>query len=206
MTPVIVAVEGYDGSGKSTITAALVAGLQGHGRTVATVGRRGPDATPALESLTNLILRTDGHVEHLDPDAEAHIRLARACQRIAIARASTADVVILDRWLGSDLGQLGDATRAEYSDDYSSLASAVDISLYLEGPFDVLWSRVSSRPQEMSPKERLGEEVNRGLHDRFLSGMALYERLGGHVARIDCTLPVDAVGAQALELTVFELG
>ncbi len=88
-----IALEGVDGSGKSTISAALAERLEGLGHRVLTV--REPGGTPVGEVVRSLLLDSDS----LDVRAEA---LLFAAQRAELAAVVIAPALAEDVWVISD--------------------------------------------------------------------------------------------------------
>lgn len=168
--PIIIAIDGFDGSGKTTLARGLVAELNGRRQTCQILGRREADSNATIAALTSLVLASDGDSSPLSPDGSAHVRLARLYERAAMARKSSADVVLLDRWIPSDLSRLPHGVVAQYLDMFrvAHRAAGVHLTLRLCLDFDTAWSRIASRPQvDLSPAERRGRAHNRVLFDRL---------------------------------------
>jgi dTMP kinase len=88
-----IALEGGDGSGKTTLSTALAARLQANGDEVVEV--REPGGTPLGEQIRKLLLDSD----HMDPWAEA---LLFAAQRAQLARDVVAPALERGAWVISD--------------------------------------------------------------------------------------------------------
>ncbi len=88
-----IALEGGDGSGKTTLSAALASRLRGRGDEVVEV--REPGGTPLGESLRALLLDSD----HVDPWAEV---LMFAAQRAQLARDVVGPALERGAWVISD--------------------------------------------------------------------------------------------------------
>jgi dTMP kinase len=88
-----IALEGGDGSGKTTLSAALAARLQAKGDEVVEV--REPGGTPMGEQIRELLLDSD----HVDPWAEM---LLFAAQRAQLARDVVAPALERGAWVISD--------------------------------------------------------------------------------------------------------
>lgn len=88
-----IALEGGDGSGKSTVVAALAARLRARGVEVVTV--REPGGTPLGEAIRGLLLDS----ERLDPWAEVFLF---AAQRAELAREVVSPALAAGKWVISD--------------------------------------------------------------------------------------------------------
>lgn len=106
MTGAFIAVEGVDGSGKSGVVRALVAGLAAQGRDV--LGTREPGGTPQGEALRGLLLA--GSDDAWEPRAELLLMTAARVQHVArVIRPAVAAgrIVVSDRYAGSTLAYQG---------------------------------------------------------------------------------------------------
>lgn len=106
MTGAFIAVEGVDGSGKSGVVRALVAGLSAQGRDV--LGTREPGGTPQGEALRGLLLA--GSDDAWEPRAELLLMTAARVQHVArVIRPAVAAgrIVVSDRYAGSTLSYQG---------------------------------------------------------------------------------------------------
>lgn len=190
----ILAIDGIDGSGKSTVARAVIAALSSRGIRAATADRSGPAAQVAVDGLTTMIKRSDGRLEILDRRAEALVRGARAWQRLAARRQG--EILVLDRWLVSDLGSISEDAFEAHRAVFEGLIRTTSrgLTILLDAPFEVTWSRVSSRPwSDMSPKEQLGREANRRVHQEIETGAARFADCGGVLVRVDARQPADRV-------------
>lgn len=106
MAGAFIAVEGVDGSGKSGVVRALVAGLAAQGHDV--LGTREPGGTPQGEALRGLLLA--GTDEAWEPRAELLLMTAARVQHVArVIRPAVAAgrIVVTDRYAGSTLAYQG---------------------------------------------------------------------------------------------------
>lgn len=165
-----VAIEGFDGSGKTT----LVQGLIAHGREIGVacqaIGRKGISATPYIAEITENILRWDAGEVTVGTDENARARLRRASARIELADASRVKFLLFDRWLPSDLSRLSADAQKTYVEAFTTLhrEAAIDLTVYLAADFEVLWERIAARPEEeCSPSELLGFEHMQELYLRY---------------------------------------
>lgn len=167
---IVVAIEGYDGSGKTTLVRGLTDVLESRGHRCAQVGRGGEDASSYVSAMTSLIKNSDGGQNSLSPMADMFLRLARLHARIELVGALDCDVVLLDRFLLYDLSRIPAELRVSCEPLFYQVAAAlpIDLTVYLAASFELIWGRISSRsPEELSPKEDRGREYNRLSHMEF---------------------------------------
>jgi dTMP kinase len=124
-----IAVEGVDGSGKSGVVRALIAGLQARGADV--IGTREPGGTPQGEALRGLLLA--GEDAAWDPRAEVqHVA------RVVLPAVHAGRIVVSDRYAGSTLayqgagrgmadGLIRDLHRAVVDDVWPDLTLVLDL-------------------------------------------------------------------------------
>jgi thymidylate kinase len=143
---IVLAFEGTDGAGKSTLVATAKKLCEQHGRRFAAVGRREVSASPLVARLTRVLHEDPGP---LLPHADVFVRIAREYQRAALAAAVSSDVVVLDRFV---LGVL--ALARFYGHDVDPILHILkDIAarahLYatvlVQCPFELAASRVQER-------------------------------------------------------------
>jgi thymidylate kinase len=96
----VLAIEGMDGSGKSSLAGCVRRLCLESGQPCTTVGRRAVHATPAVGKLTRLIQEESGN---LTGPTAVLVRLAREYQRAHLAAEVPAGVVLLDRFVVSVL-------------------------------------------------------------------------------------------------------
>jgi thymidylate kinase len=165
-----VAIDGFDGSGKTTLTTGLRDYFTSQGSSCVLIGRRLADSDEVTDALTNLILSSDGAGDATDEDANAHIRLARLHQRIALARVADVDYVFFDRWIASDLSRLALATAERHASSFLHVHQAVpiDMTVRLVVDFATAWHRINARDSnELSPSEKRGEARNQMLFNQL---------------------------------------
>ncbi|MBF4633436.1 hypothetical protein ITJ38_03360 [Agreia pratensis] len=164
-----IAIDGFDGSGKTTLAHGIEQACASSKISCQVIGRKANNSSAPIGALTDLILQSDGRLRPLTPSADAHIRLARLHERIALADNSVAQVVIFDRWIPSDLSRISDATKTTHEADFelaSELAN-IDVLMMLRTSFDTAWNRIEARSNSMSPGERLGRTHNESLFERL---------------------------------------
>jgi thymidylate kinase len=98
---IVLAFEGADGAGKSTLVSATKNRCAEFGRQFTAVGRREVSASPVVARLSKVLHEEAGP---LLPQADVFVRIAREYQRGALAAAVPTGVVVLDRFVLSILG------------------------------------------------------------------------------------------------------
>jgi thymidylate kinase len=177
---IVVAFEGTDGAGKSTLVAATKSRCEQFGRRFAAVGRREATSSPLVARLSKA-LHADGGPQLL-PHADVFVRIAREYQRAALASLVPSGVVVLDRFVLSVL-----ALTRFYGHDVDPVLSILkDIAarahlcatVLVQCPFDLAASRVHERKQGSLLQElgderahrRLGELMQEDFHRGVLTG------------------------------------
>jgi thymidylate kinase len=192
---IVVAIEGYDGSGKTTLVRNLATRLTNDNLRCAEVGRTTKNSSEHVAKMTNVIKGSDGGQDALPSMADMHLRLARLHARIGLITALDADIVLLDRFMLYDLSRIPEDLRERHRALFEEVAETllVDLTLHLTADFDLLWNRVTNRHvDEISPKERLGYEHNRNAYMKFsevLTSQSFYR----NVHEIDCRQSIETV-------------
>ncbi len=170
VSPLFVAIDGFDGSGKTTLTSSLREYFSSRGSSCAVIGRRAKDSDVVTGALTELVLDSDGTTGLVDDDANAHIRLARLHQRAALGQKAGVDFVFFDRWIASDISRLSPASLHRYVPAFLTAHRSIPIGLTvrLVVDFPTAWRRINARSSsELSPSEKRGEARNRELYDQL---------------------------------------
>lgn len=192
---IVVVVEGYDGSGKTTVMRNLAGVLESRGFRCAQVGRGSEDANSHVAAMTAVIKQSDGGVDPLPPLADMFLRLARLHTRVDLVTALDCDVALLDRFLLYDLSRIPVDLRIPWQALFEQVAAALQVHLtvHLTASFELLWSRVSScPPEDLSPKEARGRDHNHQGYlelERVLTEQDHYQR----VEVVDCGQSIEAV-------------
>jgi thymidylate kinase len=160
----VLAVEGIDGSGKTTVVKELAALCAARGIPFSLIGRRPDSAPPGVAAFTDL-LRAHGSEFALETDLM--VRIAREYQRAAAAAVATSGLVVLDRFVLSVLAR----ARTEQLADIpvsQTLARAVhmarlDGTLFICCEFAHAWARITSGTSPLAFKETRGEAYNRAF-------------------------------------------
>lgn len=171
----VLALEGADGSGKSTIASMLRELCELRSIPVRLLGRSAADAPPSVAALTD-VLRAHGLAYSLE--ADLMIRVAREFQRARDASLVASGLVILDRFVLSVLARnRADAVLPSPVEPLllrAVEAASLDATLFVDCPFEVAWARVhasaASEGRARGAKELRGEGYNRAFleHQRSL--------------------------------------
>lgn len=168
MKKIIIGIDGYDGTGKSTLVDALLSYARLQQVSATCVGRDASSGDVAIRTMTDVIKVSDARTAYiLDDRASFHLRLARAAQRFKISKCRPESLVMFDRFIINDMAALPVELHSEYSRSFWEIIdpSREILLVEIKGEFDLLWSRIVSR-DILSPKERNGEDFNRALYLR----------------------------------------
>ena len=168
MSKVIIGIDGFDGSGKTTLCNSILKFAREKNVKTRLVGRDSNTGDYSIAQFTNIIKKSDSKDPAiLSKYANFYLRLARAAQRFDICSTSPHELLILDRFLINDLSMLNVEIRTEYCKSFSELCIPFEIlSVEIKGEFSLLWDRVQQR-SELSPKELVGESFNRTLYNGY---------------------------------------
>src|SRR5690606_26656131 len=162
----LIIVEGYDGSGKSSLVDGLRRSL-GPQTDVRSIGRKDE---PRLKPISELI--EDEHSQ-LERDTEMLLRIALETQRQHLVRRAlqVSGVVILDRGMLSLRAWLDyyDIPHGAFEELLNKLQNSVFDANYVfcQADFETCWSRVENAERRGSKKERLGKDRNRTFYDQY---------------------------------------
>lgn len=180
----VVAFEGSDGSGKTTLIELTARTLREQGLDVAVIGKSDSDETKPITGL----IQSPQLSYH--PAAEAMLKIAREWQRFSVAARSP--VTLLDRGLVSITSVL--SAQAFDLTPYAPMLAACQESVgtyatvLCDAPFDLAWQRMHDRAREtgaaLSKKELKGAEFNRRIHGAILDACE-HGRFTGEVCRVD---------------------
>jgi dTMP kinase len=176
----LITLDGFDGTGKSTLTRMLVAALRGQGRRTLRV--RTPTAAFRRTKMFTLLARK-GRVDLVDPLAlqVAHMSDRLQLMRRVVVPALAADAdVIVDRYLASAYGALFrlNLLPAPWFHELASRLPTPDAAVYLHACFEAWSARMCARP----PRER-----TMCTHEEFLRR----RELGLAIAAANDMLPLD---------------
>jgi thymidylate kinase len=159
---VVIAIEGMDGAGKSSLARFVQRLCAEHGLRCSRMGRRTGYVSPCIGKLTQLLGEETGN---LVPHAEVFARMARECQRAHLAASAPPGIILLDRFVltllalarvhGMDVDLLLPFLR--------DMAARADLhaTLFVTCPFDMGWHRVEQRNKGLSSVLRRGKEIFR---------------------------------------------
>lgn len=161
MNKYVLAVEGIDGSGKTTVVKELAALCASRSIPFSLIGRRPDSAPPAVAAFTDL-LRAHGSEFALETDLM--VRIAREYQRAVEAARAVSGLVVLDRFVLSVLAR-AQAERLSHIPVTQTLTRAahmarLDGTLFIRCEFAKAWARITSGTTPLAFKETRGEAYN----------------------------------------------
>jgi thymidylate kinase len=160
----VVAVEGPDGSGKSSLIRFIKEFAQQHGQAFTWIGRRGSYARPEVARLSTF-LKEEARV--LTPQADFLIRIARDFQRAQVAAQAATGLVVLDRFVLTVLSLIRGAGQDPeplmgFLKEVAHRAG-LQATLFVRCPFEVALSRVNLRNEGHGKREMRTESFLRKL-------------------------------------------
>lgn len=191
-----IALEGIDGSGKSTQAALLADALEARGRRV--VRTREPGGTPLGERVREILLA--GEPGSLGPVAEVHLFAAARAElaRLVIRPALDAgDWVVSDRFLDSSLAYQGAGRGIGIDAVLDANRDAVegclpDLAVVVDTPLAVTTARRCASPDRI-------EAEGEGFQERVAAGYReLADRFPGRVTLVDGTGDLGEVHARVM--------
>jgi thymidylate kinase len=172
---IVLAYEGMDGSGKSSLAVFTKRLCEQHGQRFTLIGRRESYSSPLVGRLSRLL-----HEEaaSLTPAAETLIRVAREQERACLAAAAPAGLVVLDRFVLSSLSLV----RFHGQDVEPVLRHLRDViaraqlhaTVFVKCPFEVARKRVKERqtaPPKRSRDDRFLRRLAETMEDDFQHGV-----------------------------------
>ncbi len=164
MNKYVLAVEGIDGSGKTTVVKELAALCASRSIAFSLIGRRPDSAPPAVAAFTDLL---QAHGSEFALETDLMVRIAREYQRAAAAAVATSGLVVLDRFVLSVLARAQTEQLADIPVS-QTLARAVrmarlDGTLFIRCAFSDAWARIASGTTTLAFKETRGEAYNRAF-------------------------------------------
>src|SRR5205807_8701574 len=143
---IVVAIEGMDGAGKSSLGRFVQRLCAEHGQPCSRIGRRTGYVSPSVAKLTRLLGEESGN---LTPQAEVFARLAREYQRAHMAASATPGIILLDRFVltilalarvhGLEVDLILPFLRE------MTVRADLHATIFVTCPFEVGWRRVEQR-------------------------------------------------------------
>lgn len=201
MKPIVITLEGGEGSGKSTILDLIREFLEGHD--IDFMVTREPGGVPIAEKIRNIIL----DVNHTEMDARTEALLYAAARRQHLVEKvmpaiEAGKVVIFDRFVDSSLVYQGFCRGIGVDEVYNLNLFATegftpDITLYLDVDPEIGLQRVNSGDREVN---RLDLE-NMAFHEKVREGyLMLAERNPNRYKMIDANKSLEEVYQQVLKV------
>jgi thymidylate kinase len=175
MKKIVVAIEGTDGAGKSSLARFLRDLCISHHQRCARIGRRSGFTSPTVARITNLLAHEG---MNLTPQASVFLRVAREYQRAHLAASAGARIVVLDRFVLSALAlaRLNGQEPEILTPILKEIVLRADLhaTIFVSCPFDVAWRRVQERtqgvPSSHTPSEALLRRMSGFLDEDFHRG------------------------------------
>jgi thymidylate kinase len=159
---IVVAIEGVDGSGKSSLAQFIQQLCQQHGRSCSLIGRRAGFISPAILKVSDLLRE---EVRNLTPHADVFLRIAREFQRAHMATLAPQGVVVLDRFVLTvlSLARIYGHDVELITQFLRDIAARADLraTIFVHCPFEVAWTRAGNRGDGLSSNKRRGEKLLR---------------------------------------------
>lgn len=191
------AIEGIDGSGKTTVALSLVKALTRLGYKA--VYTRELFSSPFTSSLIEYVEWHD-----VEPAIEVLAIASDRAHHIAkviVPLVERGFIVIMDRYIYSSIAYQG-ASGADLNwiETVNSFAPPPDIAIYLDVPLEVALSRI---PSNSSRRLRYFEYI-----DRLRKALEIYRMLvnRGVLVSVDATQGIDSVISQCLHIVLEVLG
>jgi thymidylate kinase len=161
---IVVAVEGIDGSGKSSVAQLVEELCASHKQPFTRIGRRTGLVNPAITKLTHVLGRESSH---LTAQAEMFVRLGREAQRAHLASTVSTGIVLLDRFVLSVLAVARfhnqDAEQIYKHLKQIMVRADLHATVLVECPLEVAWSRVLVRGGSRSGQSENSRRVMRRM-------------------------------------------
>lgn len=201
MKPIVITLEGGEGSGKSTILDLIKEFLQGHD--IDFMVTREPGGVPISEKIRKVIL----DVNHTEMDARTEALLYAAARRQHLVEKvmpaiEAGKVVIFDRFVDSSLVYQGFCRGIGVDEVYNLNLFATegftpDLTLYLDVDPKIGLKRVNSGDREVN---RLDLE-NMAFHEKVREGyLMLAKRNPNRYTMIDANKSLEEVYGQVLKV------
>jgi thymidylate kinase len=196
---IVIAIEGADGSGKSSMARLTEELCDRYGQEFTRIGRRTGYVNRAVTKLTHILGRESAN---LTPQADLFVRLAREYQRAHLASTVSSGIVLLDRFVLSVLavarinGQDVDLISSHLKE--IALRADLHATVFVQCPFEVAWSRVLDRSlglaTTMERGQRLMQRMAKYMEEDYHRGI-----LTGQQWTIDNSKTLDDSTEQLIE-------
>lgn len=165
---VIVGLDGFDGSGKTTVMNGVKARLEDTKTPVSPIGRDSHTGGAFVGDITTIIKEADAlEAGAVPPYADLYLRLARFSSRLARASQTPTEVTIWDRFVLNDMLMISEDLREDFAVRVrDAIGEFRVIHINLECDAKVALERIFAR-SELSPKERLGRAHLTSLAERY---------------------------------------
>ena len=201
MRPVVITLEGGEGSGKSTILDRIRVFLENHN--VDFMVTREPGGVPIAEKIRDVIL----DVNHTEMDARTEALLYAAARRQhliekVLPAIESGKIVVFDRFVDSSLVYQGycrgiGIDEVDQLNLFATEGFTPDVTIYLDVTPEIGLSRVTSGNREVN---RLDLE-NMAFHEKVREGyLMLAERHPNRYKTIDANQSVEEVFQQVLNV------
>ncbi|HHN45878.1 MAG TPA: dTMP kinase [Planctomycetes bacterium] len=202
MRGLIIAVEGVEGAGKSTLAEAIARRVEEQGHPAVLL--RDPGGTALGEKIRAILLKGE---DPRSPVAEAFLFMAARRQLVderILPAVEAGETVVLDRFLLSSLAYQGVAGGVGMDAvlEMGRIAvgdAAPDITILLDLPIEEGFRRISAGRSGTDKIEGRGAEYHKAVREGFLLSRRRYP---WPVATIDAARPFKEVLAAALEALV----
>ena len=172
----VVAIEGMDGAGKSSLALSMQRFCAHHGQACTLIGRRGTCASGVVNKLTRLL---NEQIRDLTPHADLFLRMAREYQRAYLAASAPSGLVVLDRFVLSilALARLNGQDPELLTPLLREIALRANLhaTIFVRCPFEVAGNRVVERKPASAAKivrsEKLLRKMAEVMEEEFHRGL-----------------------------------
>jgi thymidylate kinase len=172
---IVLAIEGTDGAGKSSVARYIQYLCEQHGLPYTRIGRRTGMVSSSVIKLTQLLRE---EVRDLTPQADVYLRMAREYQRAHLAFSAPPGIVVLDRFALTilALARLHGLDVASITAQLREIVAraALHATIFLQCPYEVATRRVQERSHGLPPgshSETLLRRVAGFLEEEFHRGL-----------------------------------
>lgn len=195
--------EGLDGSGKSTLIAALQRHLKSVGKPV--VVTREPGGTELAEEIRKIVLRKGEEIP--SPRTEVLLYQASRAQHVDMVIAPALALeqwVICDRFYGSTVafqvfGRKLDAAQIDWLNDYAVDGSHPDLTFFLDLDVKTSQERVHSRAEGLESNKDRFEIEKIDFHERVREGFLFQTKSKPNWVLLDARLKPEKLFESLLE-------